>query len=385
MRQEPSDHRSTRLAWSSYWALSEACKVARRTHALIVEEDHLLAGLLRVLPPVDLGIMDAVRRLRRQIGATEFGSAGSAPAELGSYRSDLDLELDGALREARSEAWRQAGVPTSKPPPWSARARAVVWDALITASSAEVRLMGAGHVLEASLGAADDHMQALLRQHELDVQRLRDAAHASIAVENNEPWTPCAGDLWRCRVAVPIDGPGPGVQFPRLLVAYTIRKTQASPTLYSLELEAARQATRLGHPRVTTAHLVAAIVAVDDQLRIARLAFAPEYAEANRAGAALSRTGVCLDGTLRSLATMTFDGAVAPADRRRLWRSKPWLPRWTVDAVEAAENARSAGGRKSAGSSHLLAAALGEGGGPAWRLLDELGVDPRALLGEDVR
>jgi hypothetical protein len=308
-------------------------------------------------------------------------------AALGRYRSDLDLELDGALREARSEAWRRAGANArtpNEPPPWSARARAVLWDALITASSAEVRLMGAGHVLEASLGAADYHVQALLREHELDPERLRDAAHAAIAVENNEPWTPCAGDLWRCRVAVPIDGPGPGMQFPRLLVAYMSGNTQASPTLYCLELEAERQAVRLGHP-VTTAHLVAAIVALDDQLQTVRLAFAPDHGKENRAGAALSRRGVSLDGTVRSMAGMTFDGAaVAPPDRRRRRPSRPWVPRWTVDAVEAYEQARSAGGRTSGGS-HLLTAALAEGGGPAWQLLDRLGVDPRALLNEDVR
>jgi hypothetical protein len=165
------------------------------------------------------------------------------------------------------------------------------------------------------------------------------------------------------------------------VAAYT-RLAEANPILYSLEMEAIRQTVRLGHPLVTTAHLALATLAMDRQLVIAEFVLAAERTAANRAGSIMAEHGVSFDTAMNTLAVMTVGGQIASAQRRRAWRSKPRNPRWTVDAAAAAERVREKTGRKAVGTSDVLAASLAESGGPAWRLLERLGVDPAAVTAE---
>jgi hypothetical protein len=166
----------------------------------------------------------------------------------------------------------------------------------------------------------------------------------------------------------------------RLVARLVPLVTQASPVLVELENQAAIQAIRLAHERVTTAHLMLAVLAFEHQQGITGLS--PRAGTGRTNQPLLAELGATYPQAVGRAAAIEPAGDLAPPRRRRAIRTRPGYPRWTAAAARAADHARqlAVGGGIPAGSLHLIHAALGESDGAAARLLSALSVDPEQVL-----
>src|SRR5262249_45085975 len=112
---------------------------------------------------------------------------------------------------------------------------------------------------------------------------------------------------------------------------------------FATEMEANRQAVRLGDSQVTGAHLMLAVVSVADQLDRAGVDLAEDPIGGRSAAAALRACGLSYSDL--ALAAAQIDPVArpdAPRSAQRGWRADPKGPPWTVTASGIAERARTA-------------------------------------------
>jgi hypothetical protein len=151
------------------------------------------------------------------------------------------------------------------------------------------------------------------------------------------------------------------------------------PLLF-VETEAIGETVRLGHDRTTLTHLVLAVLVLEEQMAARDLHPAPEYKLS--CDFVLRKFAVDRESVSLTLSATGEEGAIAPPQRRRAWRSNPKNPPWTVAAARAAERARDvarSGNGASAGSAHLLYAVLSDPDDSGRRLLQDQSVDPAAV------
>lgn len=147
-----------------------------------------------------------------------------------------------------------------------------------------------------------------------------------------------------------------------------------------LEQEAIRQTVRLGAAEVDSVGLLAAIVSLDEQLRIRHRTIAEPWAAANAAGEILVRKGLDLPTLARR--AVVLPQAVSPPDRTYHWRSLAGDPPFGRDAAGVVDHARRIAGRSDVGTSHLALAMLAIEGCAAHVLL--FGVADLAGLREEL-
>ncbi len=149
-----------------------------------------------------------------------------------------------------------------------------------------------------------------------------------------------------------------------------------NPFEFQVHAGSVEQAVRLGHPQVTTAHQVLAVLALDDELAFLGVVLPPAEARARDVRAAVPNL------TLSSaLADMV--GRIEteqPASRRRagrLRRSRRSLPRsiGNASADDAAHRSIAADPSRAA-TDVIFRAAIADPSGAGHRLLLRLGVDP---------
>ncbi|MBO0825113.1 MAG: hypothetical protein J2P27_14860 [Actinobacteria bacterium] len=192
---------------------------------------------------------------------------------------------------------------------------------------------------------------------------------ARAAQRGSRPWTPSLDVL---RAFGLVDG---GSRLLRPAAAFlrwrTVKEMDSGPEMFVLRCEADRQAVRLGHDRVSPAHLLAAIAAVDDQLQSRGARLRDDLAPHSQGGRILREQNVGYPRLLPEVAQLTLNGfklADQPPQSRR-----PGPP-WTATSSTALDQASRTCRR--AGSEHLLQALL-DGDYPDLRqVLDSLGVDP---------
>lgn len=145
-----------------------------------------------------------------------------------------------------------------------------------------------------------------------------------------------------------------------------------SPVVPTVRMEAERQAVRLGHSRVTTAHLLLAMLVVDDQVTTAGHRFRDEVARVN-AGAELLRTrGATASAVFDAVADLIRTGDGPQADSLALDNgAEKALTRARLLAHERKS--------PSTGTTHLLAAVLADPDDPCHSLLSAMGVDVEGL------
>lgn len=319
-----------------HYVLVGACRLAGGRPPETIGTDHVLVSLgLRSLP------------LRRVLGPklrTLKAALASNPGDDGGVfvpAPGVDPAAE-ALREAR---WR--GLDASGPQ-WSENARV----ALAAALRAGGPFTTPAEMLAAVL--ASDRAARLLREADISGDDLADAGREMASAPTGFdplPRTPVGDGLIEYRV---LDGQAGPSWWRRLL----LRRIRSNAVVFMLELEAVRLAVRAGNPNVTTAHLVAATVRLEHDLRVVERQFPPDRRSHNDAGAELLAEGFDLPQCAEWFAGLSASSSLSPSRRRRPWRTRPSNPQWTDAAVRAAEAARV---EPLAGSSDLLAAVLAVG------------------------
>lgn len=135
------------------------------------------------------------------------------------------------------------------------------------------------------------------------------------------------------------------------------RKTGLSVVQYFIELGAALQAVRLGHPIVHPAHVLLSVLSLHDHMACMGAVFSDDLDHiAGTNVPILEEYGVSYIVMLRAVRPMIVTEVEAAGGRRRAWRSRVGYPGWSVSAVETMERARqmAAGQQVDAGTLHVL-------------------------------
>lgn len=355
-----------------------ACRVARRQRTSSVRADHLLVSLLRHEPELR-------RVLTFRTPDPEMADRRLGPSHLviGGMSPELELELQGALREAHWKVFGLAGrsiVRRPPPtPPWDPEASDAVALALRLAASRGLSWSGENHLLEALLAEPGNSAGRFLRQRRVDLSMFDEAARRLWPPTYEEARFPAVAYFLR-ECGVLVDPTHPGRKTGRWLALFTRLAGHASPVLVALEHEAIIQAVRLAQAQVTTAHLLLAIILFEEEMATTGLRPRTELLRAN--DIVLLRYGVSYGSAVANAAAATAVGAVAPPRRGRPWRTKPDNPPWTVAAADAAERARTMAAVSGVpeGSLHLLLSILERSDEVAARLMVDLDVDVAEVI-----
>ncbi|MBT8227524.1 MAG: hypothetical protein HKP61_10810 [Dactylosporangium sp.] len=294
----------------------------------------------------------------------------------------MTSEVDAILREVQ---WRVLGFDRRNPhqPLWTLGLENALSQALLTAQTRGSGLVMPADMLHGLLGDTENAACGVLAQ--LGVRRIAllvAAKKADVGEGGNHSRAPIADMLTRYGL-VSEQGESGTVSLVVRAIRYVVtRAAEASPVLADLEFEAVRQAVRLGHRQVNTAHLLLAVFELDRQLAIAGVSFVEGGLKGNRAGSVLRENGLTRDGVLEHVSTIQCLGDAATPRRRRELRTKQKHPEWTQGAADAADHSRMLArqGNEDAGSLHLLFSSLRDSAGCAPAVVRALGSDPVAIL-----
>lgn len=369
----------TAVGGGFYWALRGACRAAAQLRLAQIGADTVLVSLLNAYPG-----------FRGVLGPSWDGKVSPAPG--GGHddrRIDLppeaELELSRTTREVlwRDFGWRSAGGPATTPE-WATEVHVALRLAMAIAVARGAPWVGGDHLLEALLAEPSNSASRYLRQRGVDLELLTDVAQRTWPAAGGEPPPRALADSLH-RIGVLVD-PGRGGEhrstaLTRRVATSAVRMlTQAGPALTFVEDEAVAETVRLGHDRTTVTHLILAILVLEEEMAASGLRPASDYAQA--CDFVLRPFTLDREMLAMTVASIAQEGAIAPPQRRRSWRSSPKNPPWTVAAVRVAEAARGLvpSDRKAlVGSAHLLYAVLADSDDSGRRLLREHSVDPATV------
>ena len=343
--------------------------------------DHLLAGLMLAVRPLqavfDPPGPDVAAALSRRTRAG-WRAATTASTSAG-------WEALGALREAHWNAtvgWpRPRRIAHRSAPAWEQEVQEAVERALHHALA-----QGRGWAGEADLfaGLLDDpgnRAGDFLRENRVDRESARARIDRVWPDRTAGPRTPIADVLRKMGVltdpAAPDAPTGRGGRFAARVIPLF---AGAGPLLAELERQTVVQAIRVNQRSVTSAHLVLAVLAYEQQLRVTGLRPTGPAAAGSRP--VLLELGASYPDAPGVAARIEAQGPPAPARKGRAVRARADGTQWTEAAADACDRARAAGGRRGvgAGSLHLLRAALTGTDDTGRRLLTGLGLDPERVL-----
>jgi hypothetical protein len=335
-----------------HYVLVGACRLAGGRPPATIGTDHMLVSLALRSLPLRRVLRSRLRIIKRALVSNPGDDGGAF-----SRRAGVDAAAE-ALREAR---WR--GLDASGPQ-WSENARAAL------AGSAS-RVGTPAELLAAVLADPGNRAAGLLREAGIGRDELADAGREMASAPTGfdaTPRTPVADGLLEYRVLA-------GQRGPSLLRRALLRRVRSNAVILTLELEAVRLAVRAGNPGVTTAHLVAATIRLEHDLRVTDRQFPAELRPRNGAGANLIAQGFDLPQCAEWFSTLTPSRSTL-FHKGRPWRVSPSNPQWTDAAAGAAEETRIGPHAAKAGSGDLLAAVLADGtDSQARRMLVRYGVD----------
>jgi hypothetical protein len=378
-----------RVGTSSAYALAGACTLARRRPTSSVGTDHLLVSLALRMPGLREALGSGLRDLRRALGKEQHGPEPATRAS-GSM-ADLDLEVDGALREALWLVFvsgAHGAVAVGSPVPQvSPGIREALRRSLVDSAAQGVHWSGSVYLLDAVLADPQERAHRLLRRCHIEPQLvLAGAHHATATPVEDRPRTPMIDMLSTYDAISPPDRSPTVHLISRLWGAYIARRSRVTPILHALEMEAIRQAVRLDHLQVTTAHLLLAVLSLDEQLTAAQVRLPNELVEDNAGGEILAAHGVTHHAALQHLAQQPVTDPPVPSvppRHQRLRRTLPHDSMWTSEARDAGTSARATtDGLALCGSTQLLIAALTNLDASAAQLLRRMGPDPAAIVAE---
>lgn len=358
--------------------LRGACQIAADLRQPVIGAHALLGSMINNFPG-----------FRSVLTFNPAGEVRQDARDGGDHRIELppeaELELLRVTREVHWQVFGWAAVRASSTvPQWADEASAIVRLAMAIAVARGNPWVGADHLLEALLADPPNTASCYLHKQRTDLDLLTEVAQRTWPAPGGEPPRRALADLLN-RAGVLTDPAQEGRQrstaFTRRLTTGAIGfLTQTSPALAFLEDEAIAETVRLGHDRTTLTHLVLAVLILEEQMAASGLRPTNEYMPS----CDFILRPFAIDRELVSVTVVSVpqEGEIAPAQRRRSWRSNPKNPPWTVTASRAAEQARSATSSSSkapTGSANLLFAVLSDSDDSGRQLLREHSVDPETV------
>ncbi|WP_433870946.1 Clp protease N-terminal domain-containing protein [Saccharopolyspora sp. CA-218241] len=350
--------------------LVEAFRQALRAGHPAVGTEHLLAALLRgdaaakeLLVPGGRGAEELLAVVAKD--AARWGSEdGTDDVVFADH-----FAVGALLREVEWSAWQRktdvAGESRSdelRPQATSALV-AAIGRALLGAHELGVARAGATHLLLGLLHDPANRAGEALRERGLDPGGIRTGLTDHPSARQDGPWHGDSVTGLRHLGMLTERGPYWG-GLARSLSSGGF----GTPMVLTVRREAMRQAVRFGHPQVTTAHLVLAMLVVDEQIATSGQRLRKRFAVDN-AGAELLRD--------RGVARAAAAGAVAdlaPSGERSR-PTDPSLASGVEGVLHRAREIASERGAKATGTNHLLIALLAADDDPGTALLSTLGVD----------
>jgi hypothetical protein len=175
----------------------------------------------------------------------------------------------------------------------------------------------------------------------------------------------------------------------RILTAVTRWRMSAKlgvgPVMWVVRNEASRQCVRLGHDRLSPAHLLLAVASINEQLSMRQMDLDTNLAPHCRTDRVLRSQRVLIED-LVSKAVDLVDPAMETSNVSP--RTSRKGPSWTVNAVTTAEQANLVAARlnhRDVGTEHLLVAILDSDDPGISTLLQRLDVDHSRLRREAER
>ncbi|WP_203843445.1 hypothetical protein [Winogradskya humida] len=171
-------------------------------------------------------------------------------------------------------------------------------------------------------------------------------------------------------------GVGGGLEHPRRVVRWMSGLTRRmldradGPVLIALEMEAARQAVRLGR-QLDSAAVILAALSLDEQLAAAGQRLVPGAGPANQGGAMLRSRGVTLAAAQEAAPGVREEVELSP--RQLVWGHTAVDPSWTAGAVVLWEAAKELAEDGPAGTTHLVRALEVTGAPAATAMLAAVG------------
>jgi hypothetical protein len=358
-----------------YWVLRGACRVAAERRRPSIGADSILAGLMGGFPTLGMALVpDPAGNVDAGPGDGDGGHRIELPP-------DADLELSRVMREVHWQVFGWSAAANT--PQWTDEAGAAIRLAMALAVARGAPWVGADHLLEALLTDPANAASRLVRQWRVDLDLLTDVARRTWPVAGGQPpYRALASYL--IRLGVIVDPGQERRQRSRAVVrgltaGFTRLFAQAGPFLAFLEDEAVAETVRLGHDRTTPAHLILAVLVLEEQMLADGLRPTSGYAAA--CDLVLAPFGLDRETVSATVPPISLRGPIAPPQSRRALRTNSKNPPWTQAAARAAERARGLGrgGDGPVGSAQLLYAALSDPEDSGRLLLREHSVDPAAV------
>jgi hypothetical protein len=348
-----------RLGMDSQYLLTNACRYARRMRARVVSEAFLLRALLERARRLNGAFVTLTRRVdvelarglvvdsHRHLDLTRVASAGE--------------KTYAALRESH---WRVFACGTDPGTPrWTEGVAQAMDAATEHAHEAGVAWTSPRHMADGLFDAPNEEIRDLVKRCGVQPFQLKAAFAAMWPTSvSGTPYAPS-------RDALQMAGALSGTALALRVVAAYARST---PVLVALEAEAVRQTVRLGHSRVTTAHLVLAVLSLNTQL------LSEPSGQTSMVNDILRTAGATFDDALRAIPMDLETGAPFKGTRRQRMRSLPASPAWSVEAGCAADSAEARARRLPwvRQSGCLLAEVLASEGSAASEMIRRMGIDP---------
>ncbi|GAB7039806.1 MULTISPECIES: Clp protease N-terminal domain-containing protein [Catenuloplanes] len=355
-----------------YRVLQGACRVAADLNQLAIGTDTVFVALLNAFPNIASLVGP------RPVRVTGYDLHQGVEAAAVDLVPEVEIELGRALKEVhwRVFGWVRDGTP-SNVPSWTNGARSVLRLAMAIAASRRDSWVGADHLLEALMADQEGVPARLIRQRGVNLDHLTTVARQVWPTPGGEPPRRALAELMH-RAGVLVS-PGQenramGALTRHLTSGVVHLLTNASPALAFLEDEAIAETVRSGWPQTTSAHLLLAVVVLEEEMMAGDFYPSDNYLSA--CGIVLKSIGFDRGKAYRYLESVMREEQSASPQRRRAWRSNPKNPPWTITAVRVADSARGVGSAP-VGSAHLLYSILVDSDDIGRRLLREQAIDPQ--------
>ncbi|WP_192580685.1 Clp protease N-terminal domain-containing protein [Micromonospora sp. AMSO1212t] len=311
--------------------------------------------------------------------------------------SEFDQEVRATLREVEWRIHRQpdrrlrnSDVQDAGPRPrWTPGVRMALAGALYVARDNRVPFAGLSHLVLGMLQLPGCDGTQYVFPYEYARLSAIDRLRTEPTLRRTDESYP---DLDDERSAI---RPGSGSLLGRVagrILARASRLSRLGPILVGVDVEARRQAVRLGHDVIGPLHILLAMLTHDATLAAARLRVPATHSSRNRGAGVLRTHGVDAD-RLRALAASGGGPEEPPAEvlTKQLSSQRPGDPFTGTDVVTAMARAMEislAYRHPDTGTSHLLLALIEDDAGDGAAILRHLNVNPeavRARVEQDLR
>ncbi|MCZ4510117.1 hypothetical protein O3Q52_18355 [Streptomyces sp. ActVer] len=385
--------------------LVEALRVAVRHESPAVGTDLVLAALVMGDSDAGEAIAPGMRKagslsgmISGMAGRGWVSDDGEGGAPVTTTAPDRNADEDEVISVWREAQWRlalgsrgSASESGRELPGMTGALRACLLLALKSARAEGTVAVRCRHVARALLDLPDSRAREALVLRRLDTVAAAtalDALDTSASTETERPESPGVKLLRRAGTL----GKS-GNRLTRALVSWTSGSAvNGSPVMFTVHLEAVRQAVRCGRTVAEPVDLLLGALALDRALSLAGLCLPEDLATVNSAAALLRRHGVRQDSLTRAAMTRTANASRSVGDTTDVQLSASADRAMAVARLSAAEQ-----GSPTVGTVHLLAALLADGpattgtaaatdedteGGAVVRLLTAAQVDVAALRAE---